>query len=105
MVFAPPGIYLIVQFNWPANITKELAGKARALHDVLHGEHGWIRDTVAASGGLGSGPSSLWIFWLQNYAALDRLLHSDDPISQAYVAFFSEMVDVSESVREQVAFI
>lgn len=100
------GIYLIVHFDWPENITKELAQKARVLHDVLQGDANWIRESVAASGGLGSGPDSVWIFWLENYAALDRLLgEPSDPISQAYTSFFSAMVGVSEAVREQVAFL
>lgn len=61
---------------------------------------------VAASGGIGGGPSSLWIFKLANYAALDRLFHDEeDPVAGAYRAFFGEMVDVQDMVREEVIFL
>jgi len=61
---------------------------------------------VAASNGVGAGPSSIWVLWLESYASLDRLLKdSGDPVAQAYSAFFSEMVDVRSSVREEVAFL
>lgn len=99
------GIYLIVNFNWPQNFTKEMGDNARKLHEALMAAD-WIQETLAASGGLGSGPSSLWIFRMEAYADLDRLLHDrDDPVSQAYLAFISDMVDVKESIREQVVFL
>jgi hypothetical protein len=99
------GLYLIVEFDWPRPFQPEHGTLARKLHDVVQGQT-WIKETVAASGGLGSGPSSLWIFWLENYAAFDRLLRAkDDVISQAYTAFMSEMVNVSERVRDEVLFL
>ncbi|MFZ1397831.1 MAG: hypothetical protein WAS33_13075, partial [Candidatus Promineifilaceae bacterium] len=65
----------------------------------------WIKEVVAASGGIGEGPASIWILWLRNYAALDRLFHAeDDPVSQAYNAFFSAMPVVKDKIREQVDF-
>ncbi len=100
------GVYLIIEFNWPANMTMEHAKKARALHDIVIVQEDWIREAVAASNGVGSGPSSIWVLWLESYASLDRLLKdTSDPVAQAYTAFFSEMVDVHSSVREQVAFL
>ena len=99
------GIYLIIEFDWPRPFAQEHAQKARHLHDVLQ-EKAWIKEIVAASGGIGQGPASLWIFWLPNYAALDRLLRErDDPVHQAYTAFFSEMSLVKDKVREQVLFL
>lgn len=97
-------IFLLVQFNWPRPFQVEHGQKAKALHEVLQGET-WIEDVVAASGGVGGGPSSLWIFKLQSYAALDRLFHDEeDPVAAAYTAFFSEMVDVEDMIREEVIF-
>ena len=100
------GVYLIVRFNWPANVTAEMAHKARALHDAVVAQKTWIREAVAASNGVGSGPSSIWVLWLEDYAALDRLLKDrEDPVAKAYDAFFSTMLDVDSSVREEVAFL
>ena len=100
-----PGIYLFIHFNWPAEISPELAKAARALHDEVVAAD-WIEEAVAASGGIGSGPSSVWVFHLRNYAALDRLLtDTEDPVAEAYRNCFSQMQDVSEEVREGVAFL
>jgi hypothetical protein len=99
-----PGLYLIVDFDWPAPVTSETADKARHLHTVLQGQL-WIREVVAASGGVGGGPRSTWVFWLENYSALDRLLHDpSDEISKAYDNFFSAMPLVVDKVRDQVLF-
>ena len=99
------GIYLIVEFEWPRPFTRAHAQNAAQLHNVVQ-DKTWIKEVVAASGGLGDGPPSIWIFWLPNYAALDRLLHdTDDPVNQAYTAFFSEMPVVKDKIREEVAFI
>lgn len=98
------GIYLVTEFDWPANITKEIAGYAASLHQLTQNET-WIRETVAASGGVGGDLSSIWVFWLENYAALDRLLRDhDDPISQTYAAFFGAMAAVRDKIREEVIF-
>jgi hypothetical protein len=100
-----PGIYLIVEFDWPSPFNAEDGKKARHLHDVLQNQT-WIRETVAGSGGLGEGPSSIWVFWLENYAALDRLLHDNsDEVSQAYMNFFSGMPKVADKIREEVVFL
>lgn len=100
-----PGIYLIVEFDWPQPVTQEVGKKARRLHDVVQ-NHTWIRETVAGSGGLGSGPGSIWVFWLENYAALDRLLREkSDEVSQAYIDFYSAMPRVVDKIREEVVFL
>jgi hypothetical protein len=101
----PPGLYLIVEFNWPDSFTPEDADKARILHESLKGQ-AWIKEMLAASGGIGFGGSSIWIFQLQTYADLDRLLlMSDDPVSKAFNGFFTRMADVTEKVRQQVVFL
>ena len=99
-----PGIFLIVEFNWPKPMDEEAGKNAYHLHQVVQGKT-WIRETVAASGGVGQGRSSIWIFWLENYAALDRLLRDEnDEISQAYIKFYKSMERVTEKVREEVLF-
>lgn len=99
-----PGLYLIVDFDWPETITADTAQKARRLHEAVQSQS-WILEVVAASGGVGGGPRSTWIFWLENYAALDRLLHNpSDEISKAYNDFFSAMPLVVDKVRDQVVF-
>lgn len=99
------GIYLIVEFDWPAPFEESHGRKARKLHDIIQGKS-WIKESVAGSGGLGAGPSSLWIFWLENYAALDRLLRNPkDEVSAAYTDFFSTMPTVVQKLREEVAFL
>ena len=99
------GIYLIVEFEWPRPFSQEQAQNARKLHDVVQ-DKDWIKEVVAASGGLGDGPPSIWIFWLPDYAALDRLLRvQEDPVSQAYTAFFGQMAVVKDKIREEVAFL
>jgi len=100
-----PGIYLIVEFDWPRPFTREDGDKARHLHDVIQNQS-WIRESVAGSAGLGDGPGSIWIFRLENYAALDRLLHDrENEVSRAYVEFFSAMPRVIDKIREEVVFL
>ena len=99
------GIYLIVEFEWPQPFTQEHGQNARKLHDVVQDKE-WIQEVVAASSGIGDGPPSIWIFWLPDYAALDRLFHDkEDPVRQAYLAFFSQMPVVHDKIREKVAFL
>ena len=99
------GIYLIVEFEWPRPFSQEHAQNARKLHDLVQ-DKDWIREVVAGSGGIGEGPGHIWIFWLPDYAALDRLFHDQaDPISQTYNAFFSQMPVVKDKIREEVAFL
>lgn len=100
-----PGIYLLINFDWPEPFAAEHGKMARKLHDVVQGKS-WIKEAVAASGGIGAGQESVWIFWLENYAALDQLLKDDsDEVAIAYRDFFSEMVMVEESIREEVIFL
>ena len=97
-------IYLIVEFDWPSPMKPELVQRARDLHQIVQNQ-AWIEEVVAASGGLGTGPSSIWIFRLESYAALDRLLRDrSDEVSRAYVGFFSEMANVEDRIREAVIF-
>jgi hypothetical protein len=99
------GIYLVVEFDWPSPFRTEDARRARALHDAVKGQ-GRIREVVAASHGIGDSPSSLWVFYLPSYAALDRLLRdSEDSVAKAYSAFFEEMPNVRSQVRQEVLFL
>ena len=99
-----PGIYLIVNFDWPSPFEPEHGKVARALHDAVT-EADWITETVAASGGIGGSASSIWVFRLENYSALDKLLRDyDDPVHQAYAACFQTMINVTEMVKEEVLF-
>jgi hypothetical protein len=101
----PPGIYLVIEFDWPQPFEPEHGKKARKLHDVVQGKS-WIKEFVAGSNGLGSGPSSLWIFWLENYAVLDRLLRNpDDEVSKAFSECFAIMPVVTQKIREEVVFL
>jgi len=99
------GIYLIINFDWPSPFTREHGQKAYKLHKIVQGQT-WIKETVAASGGVGKGPRSLWVFWLENYAALDKLLHDHkNEICAAYLDFFNDMPLVEEAIREEVVFL
>ncbi len=98
------GIYLIVQFNFPKPFTPEFGEKAIVLHKILDGQD-WIEEVLTASGGIGCGSSSIWIFKLSNYAAIDRLLGGDDPVSKAYTNFIGDMDDVEEIIREEIVFV
>ena len=99
------GIYLIIDFDWPNPIQSDHAKLAHRLHDVVQGKT-WINEVVAASGGVGGQQDSSWIFWLENYAALDKLLRDDgDEVAQAYKTFFSIMPFVTEKIREAVTFL
>ena len=99
------GIFLIVDFDWPRPFKPELGKLASQLHKAVQNKS-WIKEAVAASGGIGSGPSSVWIFWLENFAALDTLLNDkENKVSQAYNEFFSEMPVVHDKVRGEVLFL
>lgn len=100
-----PGIYFIVDFDWPQPLQEEHGRNARNLHDMVQ-DRSWIREVAAASGGIGVGRSSTWIFWLEGYAALERLLRDEaDEVGRAYRAFFGDMARVEDKVREEVVFL
>jgi hypothetical protein len=97
-------IYLIVEFNWPHKVTKEMGQKAKLLHELTQ-KSDWIEEALAGSGGVGGKQSSLWVFEVANYAALDRLLGDrKDALSQAFSGFFLDMEDVQDKIREKVLF-
>lgn len=105
MMTPTAGIYLMIDFDWPNPFEAEHGSKARKLHDVVQGKS-WIKEAVAASHGVGTGPASSWIFWLENYTALDRLLRDpNDEVSKAYSDFFTLMPVVNAKIREEVLFI
>ena len=96
-------IYLVVLFNFPKPFLSEYGEKVKALHQALL-EQDWIEEVFAASGGIGGGPSSMWVFRMDSYASLDRLFGGSDPVSKVYVDFFRSMDDVEDFVREEVVF-
>ncbi|MCB0119858.1 MAG: hypothetical protein H6634_07375 [Anaerolineales bacterium] len=99
-----PGIYLIVEFDWPNPVDAETAKKAFHLHQVVKGA-GWIQSAVAASHGVGKGAASIWIFKLEGYSALERLFRDpSDEVYKAYNDFFSAMPLVNTAIREEVLF-
>ena len=98
------GIYLIVDFDWPKPFKPQYGQFAVELHSAVQNQD-WITEVLSASGGLGRGRSSVWVFWLENYAALDRLFSvQEDLVSAAYRAFFTSMENVDDKVREEVRF-
>lgn len=97
------GIFLIVSFNFPRPYQPEYGEKILALHKAIKGVE-WIEEVFAASGGVGSGPSSIWVFKLKNYGALDILLGNEDEVSKAYLDFLNVMEDVQDMIREEVVF-
>ena len=102
-----PGIYFIVNFDWPDDFSPDIAQTAKKLH-VLTSENppNWIHEVVAASGGIGGDEGSVWIFWLPNYSSLDKLFHDqNEEISRTYRKFFSSMKKVRDSVRDKVQFL
>lgn len=100
-----PGIYLIIEFEWPKEFDPETGIKARQLHALVQNKR-WIKPIVAASGGIGQGASSMWIFWLENYATLDMIYHeSDNEVGKLFQSFFSKMENVSDKIREEVFFL
>lgn len=102
-----PGVYLIIEFEWPppAEFKPEHGQKARNLHDTVQ-DKDWIREIMAASGGIGEGASSIWVFWLKDYASLDRLMFDkDDEVAKAYSDFFSEMPHIVDMIRHEVIFV
>ena len=99
-----PGIYLIVNFDWPKPFKPEFGQFAQELHDAVQSQD-WISEALSASGGLGGAQSSVWIFWLENYAALDRLFSAqEDPVCAAYRSFFMSMDNVEDKVRQEIRF-
>lgn len=99
------GIYLLIEFDWPEPFSQEDAHRAAALHRAVQNQP-WIREAVAASNGFGSGPRSVWVFWLDGYASLERLARTpSDPVCAAYTAFFDAMPRVEQKVREETVFL
>lgn len=52
------GIYLVVDFEWSQTFEPKYGELARALHKSGQNKS-WIREVLAASGGIGSGQSSM----------------------------------------------
>ncbi|HSH03654.1 MAG TPA: hypothetical protein VLL52_14130 [Anaerolineae bacterium] len=98
-------LYLIVEFNFPRPFQPDYGEKAKALHEAVEACD-WVEEVVAGSGGIGGEEAgAIWIFKVADYGALGRLVRGDEPVAQAYGAFFRAMVDVRDKVREEVLFI
>jgi hypothetical protein len=98
------GIYLFVDFEWAEPFNPEHGKLARKLHDTVQGQS-WIKEVAAGSNGIGQGTKHVWVFWLENYAALETLLRDEsNEIGKLYKAFFSAMPVVHEKLREEVWF-
>ena len=83
------GIYLITEFDWPKEITSNMAEASANLHKLVN-EAGWIEECMAGYSGLRSGFACIWIFKMKNYASLDKLLNSEDnEVATAYALFFN----------------
>ena len=96
-------IYLIVNFNFPKPFKPEYGELVSILHQLLDADD-WIEDVLTASGGIGGGPPSIWVFKLMDYASLDRLFRGGEAILKAYFEFFRVMDDVEDIIREEVIF-
>ena len=96
--------YLIIEFDWPSSITKELATLVRKFHDLVE-KADWINEIIAASGGIGGEFNSIWILDIENYAILDKFLHGNNPISENFNAWTDQMTKLRISIKEQVKFL
>ena len=96
--------YLIIEFDWPETITKELATSVRKFHDLIELED-WINEEIAASGGIGGEFSSIWIFNIGPYAGLDKFFHGDNPIAEHFPKWADFMAKMRISVKQKVHFV
>ncbi len=103
-----PGVYLIVEFDWPKEEKPEMYKAAGNLHRTVQ-ETEWIEEIFAGFGGIGAGKASIWVFKMKQYAELDKLVNSynsdQNEVSSAYSAFFNLMINVEEKIREEVVFV
>ncbi|MHA1303502.1 MAG: hypothetical protein ACTSQE_13230 [Candidatus Heimdallarchaeaceae archaeon] len=99
-----PGIFYIISFDWPEEISSELSEKVRKFHELVK-QTDWIEEKVAASGGIGVGATSIWIFWLQDYTDLNKLLRDDNELAKLYREWTHEMLNLETTVREEVMFV
>jgi hypothetical protein len=100
------GLYLNVEFSWPATIDTEpdQVHAAVELHKAVQ-EADWIHGIFAATDGIGGDMDSMWVFWVPDYSSLDRLLNNKrDKVAKAYAHFFSKMSKMRTKIREEVIF-
>ncbi|OLS28641.1 MAG: hypothetical protein HeimC2_05280 [Candidatus Heimdallarchaeota archaeon LC_2] len=103
-----PGIFLILEFDWPKEKTPEMYEAARNLHNMISKAE-WVEEIFAGFGGIGAGKASIWGFKMSKYADLDKLVNSyrqdQNEVSRAYSNFFKLMINVEEKIREEVVFV
>lgn len=105
------GIIIVVEFDWPEEITPEMFQASANLHKVIT-ESDWITEKVAAYGGLRTvgGFQCIWIFQVETFGDLDKLFERTvdntftHPEAEAYSNFFSKMQRVEERIRYPVMF-
>src|SRR2546422_3126377 len=99
-----PGIILFVEFAWPRPFVPDHGTLASQLHAAV-AKHAWLREIVAASGGVGGRPSSPRGFLLPGYAARAPPFRlAEGPGGQAHPALFSGIDNGSANPREGVLF-
>lgn len=95
---------IIIEFDWPSDISNELYMNVRKFHDIVE-KTDWIEECVAASGGIGGVFNSIWIFRLSNYAMLDKFFDEKNEISQSFALWADSMAKMKISVKEEVMFL
>ena len=102
-----PGLFLIVEFDWPKEITPQLFKASSHLHEVVT-QSDWIDEKVAGYGGLRIDFQCIWIFRVNDFVALEKLLNlpedEQDDVAKAYANFFDNMIKVKETIRQEVIF-
>ncbi|MHA2502060.1 MAG: hypothetical protein ACXAE3_04265 [Candidatus Kariarchaeaceae archaeon] len=101
-------IYLIIEFNWPQEITPEMAAASAQLHrEVVEAD--WVDETLAGYGGIGDGKACIWILKFSDYSALNAMLNpkftEKNGVTEAYSKFFGMMIDISTRVKHEVLFL
>ena len=78
------------------------------MHETVR-KNDWIDDPVVAYGGVGNGLPCMWIFSLESYAFLDKLLHptknEHNDVAIAYSNFFNQMKTVKSKIKHEVQFL
>ena len=100
-----PGIFLIVEFDWPSPTPPALFQAAASLHKTLERSI-WMQEILGGFGGIGSHYQSIWIFKFSNFADIDILLENGNEREEveAYSAFFDNMKNVKTIIKQEVTF-
>jgi len=101
-----PGIFLIVEFDWPNPTPPAMYQAAASIHRSLK-QSIWMQEVLGGFGGIGSNYQSIWIFKFANFADIDILLNntSDRAEVKVYSSFFDNMKNVKTIIKQEVTFI